>query len=162
MNRTLLLMLVCISTQASEFRLFDHQSKQYEAWMRSKRELLVVKAANFVGIPKRILLGVCKVESNLRDVGAVMDNGSNSYGICQVKLATAQYVDKVYKHKSKATRERLQDPFVNAVYAAKLLKLNFKRYADWSKAIEAYNKGFASKHSMNSKYFKKVLIAMAE
>jgi hypothetical protein len=68
-------------------------------------------------------------------------------------------MDEFYKHRIKATPERLNTEYVNAFYAAKYLKYQLNRYDnDWHKAIDAYNKGRVV--STKSKYVKKVMIAV--
>lgn len=102
------------------------------------------KAADLVGIPQRILRAVCMVESSLRTTPSIThtDGSSLSHGLCQIKMRTALWVDKVYKHKMHATRKLLADPYMNALYAAKYLRLLYLRYkGSWPKACTAYNKG---------------------
>lgn len=117
----------------------------------------ITRAAKVAGIDANLLLAVCWAESSYRgDLKPRIDGHSNSYGICQVKLETAEHMDKIYKHAVKATAERLQEPFVNAFYAAKVIKFQLQRYhGDLRKAIEAYNKGHAVSNG-NGKYVNKV------
>lgn len=84
-----------------------------------------------------------------------MDGHSLSHGICQMKLGTAQFMDTVYKHKVKVTAKRLENPYVNAFYAAKYLKYHMKRFNDWRLAIDAYNKH--TPQGKNTKYVKSVM-----
>lgn len=119
----------------------------------------VMNAAEQSNIPKELLFAVCFVESNYKIVPPKIDGRTPSYGICQIKLETAQLMDRVYKHRVKVTATRLQDDFTNAFYAAKYLKYQLKRYkGDWKKAIDAYNKGHHV--SSNSMYVKRVYVAM--
>ena len=115
----------------------------------------IIKAADRAEIPRELLLTICYIESSFRTKGVThIDGGTLSHSICQVKLATAKFMDKVYSHKYKATYDRLEDPFINAYYAAKLLKYNLERYDDnWKLAIDAYNRGTALKE--NTKYTRK-------
>ena len=79
-------------------------------------------AAKINSVDPKIVKAICWVESRLQPKAVNPDDGgSPSYGLCQVKLATAQWMDKVYKLKHKATVKRLMDPTINAFYAAKLL-----------------------------------------
>ena len=82
-----------------------------------------------------------------------MDGGSLSHGVCQIKLSTALYMDDVFKHKTRATALRLENPAVNAFYAAKYLKYQMTRYKNLKLAIDAYNKHNAV--SAQSVYVKK-------
>lgn len=120
----------------------------------------IVDAADKASVPRELLLAICWVESSYRTKLEVkLDGATPSYGICQVKLETAQWLDRYNKHKLSASKERLQVPFVNAFYAAKYLKYQLKRYNnDWKKAIDAYNKG--THQSSTSQYVKRVILAM--
>lgn len=132
--RTLLLILSCSSACATS--LID-----------------VASAAHLVGVPAELLTAICKVESGLVAVRS-LDGATHSFGICQVKLETAQHMDSIYKHKHLATAERLMDNYINAFYAAKYLAYQYRRYGDWMLATDAYNKGRAV--SSSSAYVKKV------
>lgn len=117
-------------------------------------------AAEKAEVPEELLLAVCYVESNFKNVPPRQDGGSNSYGICQVKLETAQHMDFVYKHKMIASPERLSEVYINAFYAGKVLHYNLSRYdGDWDKAIESFNKGSALSGG-NGKYVQKVYNAL--
>jgi len=110
----------------------------------------IVNAADVAEVPRELMLAICWNESSFRTSKRIsrMDGSSVSYGICQVKLITALYMDKVYKHKHVATSSRLNQVDVNAFYAAKVLKFQLKRYkGNWKRAIDAYNKG----HAVSSK-----------
>lgn len=117
----------------------------------------IVKAADLVEVPRELLLALCWQESSYRtNLPLKMDGASPSIGICQVKEGTALYVDKVYKHKHAATIEKLLNPYINALYAAKYLRLQMLRYhGNWKLALDAYNRGYA--RSMQSPYVKRVL-----
>jgi len=100
--------------------------------MYSKIILLAAKKAAVSGA---LLLAICSHESHLKNV-AVMDGKTLSYGICQVKLATAQQMG------FKDAPERLMIPKENAKWAAKYLKFQLKRYhGNNCKAVAAYNSG---------------------
>lgn len=105
----------------------------------------IVDAANLADVNPQLLLAVCFVESSYRsNLKPHMDGHTESHGICQIKLETAQNMDKVYKLHIKATKQRLQNPFVNAFYAAKFIRYQLYRYdGDMRKAVESYNKGSA-------------------
>jgi soluble lytic murein transglycosylase-like protein len=118
----------------------------------------IVKAADTVKVPRELLLALCWNESSFRTDSKIthMDGGSLSHGICQVKLLTARDMDWIYHDKVRATEEMLEDPFTNALYAAKYLRIELKRYnGNWEKGIDAYNKGSAV--NVNSSYVKKVM-----
>jgi len=120
----------------------------------------IKKASVVVGIPERTLRAVCMVESSLNtSLKPHVDGSTLSYGICQVKLSTASHIDKVYKHKYLASPARLSVTYINALYAAKYLKLQWKRYGyDWNAAIDGFNKGRLV--NRNSQYVRKVMLAM--
>lgn len=137
-------------------------SKDANAGDREQVIDAIVKAADTVEVPRELVLAVCWVESSYRrGLAPRLDGDTPSYGICQVKLATARYMDTVFKHRIKATPKRLQDEFVNAFYAAKYLKYQLNRYqGDVHKAIDAYNKGRVV--SVKSVYVRKVMLAIEE
>ena len=115
----------------------------------------IIWAADTAEVPRELVLAVCWGESSFRTKGVThVDGETPSYGICQVKMETARFMDKLYKHKAKATPKRLEDFKVNAFYAAKYLKYHLDRYDDdWKLAVDAYNKGTAIGHK--TKYVKK-------
>lgn len=140
------LCLVSITTKAQSFE---------------KKHYLVIKdiiwAADKVEIPRALLLAVCWGEGSFRTDAKLthMDGQSLSYGTCQVKMSLATHMDKVYKHTTKATPERLEITKINAFYAAKALKFHLKRYhGNWQLAVDAYNKYTAV--SEDTPYVKRV------
>lgn len=106
-----------------------------------------------VGVPFRLLAAICSVESSLRPfINPVQDNGSLSYGMCQVKEDTARFMGFISRTKV------LSNPNINAYYAAKYLKYQLDRYkGDWIQALAAYNAGTAHWHIRNQDYVNKVL-----
>lgn len=107
-------------------------------------------AAKTVSVPFELLRAICTIESGL-DASRINPNDglSPSYGLCQIKLATANLVG--YRGDS----EGLMTPKTNALYAAKYLKKQLKRYSgDWYKATSAYNAGRYK--VVNGKYVAKV------
>jgi soluble lytic murein transglycosylase-like protein len=105
---------------------------------------ILTMTAKAVGISPSLLIAVCTTETNLRNVDVMQDGTTPSYGVCQVKLETAQWMGKVHK------RPRLQtftenDMRVisnNAKVAALYLKYQLNRYeGDHCKAVAAYNAG---------------------
>lgn len=135
------------------------------AFQFNRHHYLVIKdiiwAADKVDVPRELLLALCWGESSFRTDADLnhMDHGSVSYGTCQVKLETAEWMDKLYHHKAKATVSRLQNVKINAFYAAKYLQYQLIRYdGDWKKAVDAYNAGSAQhvKSGKETKYVRKV------
>lgn len=63
------------------------------------------------------------------------DGGSPSYGLCQVKLATARHMG------FKGKPSDLLKPDINADLAAKYLRYQLNRYGSMEKALSAYNAG---------------------
>lgn len=124
--------------------------------LKNYRIIKVIKnAARFVGVDEDLLLAICWTESSFRP-RSVMDGPTMSYGLCQVKLETAQHLDWVYNHKVKATAERLKNDYVNAFYAAKLIRFNLFRYkGNIARAVEAYNRGHS--RDVRTPYVKKVM-----
>lgn len=120
----------------------------------------IIWAADAVEVPRELLLAICFVEGRFK-VGKKlthMDGHTLSHGTCQIKLGTAQFMDKVFKHKNKVTAEKLEITRLNAFYAGKYLKYQLNRYkGDWRLAADAYNKHNAV--SRTSKYVIKVLNA---
>lgn len=116
----------------------------------------IIQAADSVKAPRALILGLCWSESSFRtNLPHKLDGHTPSYGICQVKLETALFLDQYFKNKHKATKARLLIPKVNATYAAQYIKFQLKRYnGDWKRAIDAYNKGHAV--SRQSQYVKRV------
>ena len=104
------------------------------------------------GLPPNLLSSLCYVESK-HDIYAVHedDGGSNSLGVCQVKLATAQWLG------FKGTEEQLMKPHINIYYAGMYLSKQRNRYnGSIEKAVIAYNVGHA-KNLTSTEYSRKVL-----
>lgn len=117
----------------------------------------IIWAADKADVPRPVLLAVCWGEGSFRTDEKLnhQDGNSMSYHTCQVKLETAEFMDKWFHNKSLATPQRLKNTKINAFYAALHLKYQLKRYNyNWQKAIDAYNKGTAV--SASSKYVKRV------
>lgn len=159
MLRSILFMVVALAIIVSP--AFADQSVKLSD---KKIERTITKAARFVDVPPHLLLAVCWIESHYQtNLPEVLDGETPSYGICQIKLETAQDMDAWYRHKIPVTIERLRDPYLNAFYAAKYLKYQLKRYdGDWKKAVAAYNQGSFFTHSPNKKYVLKVQLAIRE
>ena len=96
----------------------------------------IAAAAKAAAIPPALLLSVCFTESGFRNTLSPTDGKSASYGVCQVKLATARMFNP------KVHASTLMNPKVNAMYAAIYLKYQLRRYGyDVRRAVCAYNSG---------------------
>lgn len=101
-------------------------------------------AAKKMGVTPTLLIAVCGVESNLKNVHNMNDKGSPSYGVCQVKYETVRWMAQFYEDREMAswTSQDLRIPSKNAEAAAKYLKYQLERYdGNEVKAIAAYNSG---------------------
>ena len=108
-------------------------------------------------VPAPLLASICYVESQFDHKAiAYDDGGSNSYGLCQIKLGTAKSVG------FNGDPNELLKFTVNVRYAAKYLKSKLVIYGNERKAALAYNAGkyIASKskknHAVNEIYWIKV------
>jgi soluble lytic murein transglycosylase-like protein len=100
---------------------------------------IITAAAKAAKVSAVLLYSICAHES--RDFTldfALYDNGSPSYGICQLKEGTA----KMLGWKGKDPME-LRNPYTNVKYAALYLKYQQDRYGseDWCILASAYNAG---------------------
>ena len=93
--------------------------------------------AKLVGVSGVLLVGICNHESGgFKQNFAPFDVGSPSFGSCQLKAATA------FQLGFKGTPFALNDPKLNARYAALYLRYQMDRYGDdWVKITSAYNAG---------------------
>lgn len=114
-------------------------------------------------LPAGLLSSVCYVESK-HDVEAIHahDGGSDSIGLCQLKLSTARFLG--YQGSG---RHLHQDPLVNAFYAGKYLRYQLNRYDhDVLRATSAYNSGTYKLNQggqpVNREYIRQVLKAWSE
>lgn len=97
---------------------------------------IILAIAKAVGIPGSLFLAICTHESKLNNVITPHDNGSPSYGLCQIKEGTARMMG------FKGPVENLMKPLINAKYAALYLKKQLDRYNwDFCMATAAYNAG---------------------
>lgn len=93
-----------------------------------------------LSLPPGLLEAICWVESNHK-INAIHhdDGGSNSVGVCQVKLTTAKLMG--YTGEEETLRNNAA---INVFYSGKYLKHQLERYdADPAKAVSAYNAGRA-------------------
>ncbi len=116
----------------------------------------IKKAANKVGVPSDLLLGICHQESRFQNYWFFTkdDGGKNnhSFGPCGVLYSTAEGLG--FKDRGKCTQDnyklseriyehcKLMGPYTNATYAARLVKRLLARYDNnWIETIAAYNLG---------------------
>lgn len=108
-------------------------------------------AQSRTGIDPRLIYAVCMVESSGNEKAITPEDGnSTSYGICQIKLATAKSVG------FKGTAAGLMEPSLNALYASRYLITKLNRYKSLDQAVSAYNAGRAV--TFNKLYVLKVLL----
>jgi soluble lytic murein transglycosylase-like protein len=99
---------------------------------------IITAAAKAAKVSAILLYTICAHESRDYTLDfALYDNGSPSYGVCQLKKDTAILMG--WKGKDET---ELRNPYVNAKYAALYLKYEQDRYGDdWIKIASAYNAG---------------------
>ncbi len=121
-----------------------------------------MSATQAFDLPPGLRESICWVESRHK-VTAVHfnDGGSDSLGVCQIKLPTASLLG------FKGTKAELQVSTTNIYYAGKYLRKNLDRYdGDIRKAVAAYNAGKCRLNEngliMNRKYVHKVFNAWTE
>lgn len=119
---------------------------------------LLAMTALLFKLPPGLLIGLCAVESSL-DPKAInwTDGGSASYGLCQIKEATAK------GEGFEGDTVLLLNPLINAFHSASYLSRQLTRYGgDYCSAIAAYNAGTRRFNKrglfINEAYVKKVLI----
>lgn len=93
---------------------------------------IIIAASVTHGVDPNLLKAICYKESKLRNV-KVMDNGSMSYGICQIKKIASKHVGM--------PNANLMNPKENAEVAALYLKGMLNKCKNTMKAIGAYNTG---------------------
>ncbi len=118
---------------------------------------LLTSIAASVGIPPIMLIAVCSVENNFRNTDNLNDcrDGATSYGLCQIKLASAR------QEFPGVTVRMLKEPSTNALAAALYLKWQLDRYGRHPcRAISAYNVGHLAfneeRNYVNYEYVRKV------
>lgn len=106
----------------------------------------------------KLMYSICWVESNHRNVNNPDDGGSPSYGYCQIKLKTANWMKEKYGIPGpKLTPADLNTAEINIFYASLYMKYQLNRYkGDLNCAISAYNAGRCISGNQNT-YVKKVL-----
>ncbi len=113
--------------------------------------LFMSTTSNF-NLPDGLLSSLCMIESHHNPEAIHLDDsGTNSVGICQVKLSTAQFMG------FKGTEKDLMHPAINIYYSGKYLNHQLYRYkGNIEKAVIAYNMG-STKHLTRTKYSVKVI-----
>lgn len=97
---------------------------------------IILGAAKAAKVSGAIFLAICTHESGLKNVISPMDNGSPSFGICQIKENSARMVG------FKGHAEDLMKPEINARFAALYLKWQMKRYGEnGCKLAASFNAG---------------------
>jgi soluble lytic murein transglycosylase-like protein len=122
---------------------------------------IILLAAKKAAVSGTLLLAICTQESRLKNVVLRNDGGSPTFGICGVKLGTAQMFG------FQGTSDDLMKPAINAKFAALYLKYQLNRYENnIERAIAAYNAGSFNESLVlpgrprNLKYVKKVMALM--
>lgn len=96
----------------------------------------ILAVAKTVKVSGPLLLAICTHESGLHNTVRPQDGHSPTYGICQVKLETAQMLGY------KGNADNLMVPEINIYWAAQYVKYQTERYGDdWCKIVSAYNSG---------------------
>lgn len=101
--------------------------------------MLFLSTTAQLNLPPKLLEAICYVESGHSiHVVHAHDGDSNSIGVCQIKLKTAQWLG------FEGTEEDLIEPETNIYYAGLYLKHQLLRYHfSYNRAIIAYNRGHA-------------------
>jgi len=58
----------------------------------------IIFAAKKVGVNVAVLLSICSVETGLKNIHNYNDGHSHSFGVCQVKVSTAQWLGRTTKY----------------------------------------------------------------
>jgi len=106
--------------------------------MNTLTALFIATSAHF-NLPPGLLSSLCYVESTHNPQAIHYADGStNSYGVCQIKYETAQWLG------FEGTEEELMQPANNIYYAGAYLAYQRQRYhGAINKAVIAYNRGHA-------------------
>jgi soluble lytic murein transglycosylase-like protein len=100
---------------------------------------IISAAAKAAKVSAVLLYAICAHESRGFELDYSMyDNGTPSYGVCQLKSGTALMMNWHGKDPME-----LRNPRINAKYAALYLKYQQDKYGpnDWVKLASAYNAG---------------------
>ncbi len=99
---------------------------------------IILNAAKAVKVSGTLLLAICNHESNGFTLNYTPhDKGSPSFGSCQIKESTAKMLG------FKGNVKKLNDPKINAKYAALYLQYQERRYGkdNWIAITSSYNAG---------------------
>jgi soluble lytic murein transglycosylase-like protein len=98
---------------------------------------IILNSARVAKVNGALLLALCSHESgNFKQTFVAMDNGSPSFGVCQIKYHTALQLG------FHGLPHQLMDPKTNANFAASYLRYQQQRYgSSWIKLVAAYNAG---------------------
>ena len=118
---------------------------------------LLKRASATYDVPSKLLAAVLIVESRLNPTALnPNDGGSQSIGVGQLKLSTAQFLGFT------GTVKELMDVETNIRYTAMYLAYQLRRYHEnWRRASEAYNQGWSG-DIVYSLYTRKVEQKMKE
>lgn len=99
---------------------------------------IIASAAKTAKVSAVLLYAICAHESRDYTLDfALYDNGSPSFGVCQLKKDTALQLGWSGKDEME-----LRNPYLNVKLAAAYLKYEQDRYGeDWVKITSAYNSG---------------------
>jgi soluble lytic murein transglycosylase-like protein len=99
---------------------------------------IITAAAKAAHISAILLFSICQYESRNFELDySLYDNGSPSYGVCQLKSETASILGWHGKNPME-----LRNPYLNIKYASLYLKYEQDRYGDdWVKITSSYNAG---------------------
>lgn len=131
--------------------------------------MILFKVAGKFGVSSSLMLAVCLHESGLKDVHNYQDGGSASYGMCQIKLGTAQGVGRIFGHKDMEswTSKDMHEPEKNIKAAAMYLSyIQAKHDGNVCAVLAEYNAGRVTESKVepglprNYKYVKKVAALM--
>ena len=104
---------------------------------------------------------ICWVESSHRNVVNKNDGGSPSYGVCQIKLDTANWMKELHRIPGYTLKPAdLMVKEINIFYATLYFKYQLHRYGQLSCAISAYNAGHCIKGNQKT-YVRKVMSRMS-
>lgn len=98
---------------------------------------IILSAAKLVGVSGNLLLAICAHESlGFTQNYVAKDKGTPSYGSCQIKKKTAEFLGY------KGDPNKLNNIEINSYWAARYLKYQQNRYGtNWIKLTSSYNAG---------------------
>lgn len=95
----------------------------------------IINAARSIGLDAHLLIALCSVESDLRNVNNWNDRVAPALGVCQLHLDTAREINPTVDILA------LQNTDINAIIGGKYLKYQIKRYNSIWGGVAAYNMG---------------------